>query len=99
MSKNDKIDVFGSMWGGNRLEHNYIKDYRLLLGIKSTAALARMAGVSRSTLGELENNKTPGNPEILDKIARSLGLERREELYKRPTLFIILLCISIEDIL
>ena len=65
------------------MERNYIKEYRILRGIKSQNQLAKLAGVPKSTVGEIENHKMKGNLETLDKIARALGIAR-EELYVMP---------------
>jgi DNA-binding XRE family transcriptional regulator len=69
----------------DRLEHNYIKDYRLLCGIRSQAELARLAGIPKSTLGEIERHKMKGNPVTLANIARVLGITV-EALYVDPNL-------------
>lgn len=65
------------------MERNYIREYRILRGIRSQAELAKIAGVAKSTLGEIERHKMRGNLKTLDKIAQALGITR-EELYKSP---------------
>lgn len=65
------------------MERNYIKEYRILRGIKTQSELARLAGVPRSTLGEIERHKMKGDVKILDKIASALGITR-DKLYVSP---------------
>lgn len=65
------------------MRRNYIKEYRILQGIKTKVDLARLAGVPRSTVGEIENHKTRGSDDTLEKIAKALGLGK-EELYANP---------------
>jgi DNA-binding XRE family transcriptional regulator len=65
------------------MERNYIKEYRILRGIKTQAEFARIAGVARSTLGEIERHKMRGDTKTLNKIAIALGITR-EQLYVRP---------------
>ena len=65
------------------MERNYIKEYRLLRGIRSQVELAKLAGIPKSTLGEIERHKMRGNAETLDKIAKTLGITK-EKLYIKP---------------
>lgn len=65
------------------MERNYIKEYRLLRGIKTKVELARLAGLPATTVGEIERHKMRGNSEALEKIAKALGISR-EELYVKP---------------
>ena len=65
------------------MERNYIKEYRQIRGIKSQNELARLAGVARSTLGEIERHKMVGDRDTLDKIANALGITV-EELFVSP---------------
>jgi len=67
------------------LERNYIKEYRKLRGIKYQKDLAVLADVPKSTLGEIERHKMRGDPGTLDKIAKALGITRKE-LYVNPIL-------------
>lgn len=65
------------------MERIYIREYRILRGIRTQDELARLAGIPRSTLGEIERHKMRGGKEVLEKIAAVLGITR-EQLYIRP---------------
>lgn len=65
------------------MKRNYIKEYRILRGIRSQTALAKLAGVPKSTLGEIERHKMVGSLETLKKIAHALGITSKD-LFARP---------------
>lgn len=65
------------------MERNYIKEYRKLKGIRTQAELASIAGVARSTLGEIERHQMKGDTQTLRDIAKALGITL-EELYVPP---------------
>ncbi len=65
------------------MERNYIKEYRKLRKIPTQAELAKLAGVPRSTLGEIERHKMRGDPQTLEKIANALSITTKE-LYIMP---------------
>lgn len=70
------------------MERNYIKEYRLIRGIRTQTELAKLAGVPKSTMGEIERHKMRGDPTTLDKIAKALGITR-EELYIPPKIILL----------
>lgn len=65
------------------MRRNYIKEYRMLRGIETKVELAHLAGVPRSTIGEIENHKMRGSDDTLERIAKALGLSKAE-LYVNP---------------
>jgi len=65
------------------MERNYIAEYRKLRGIRTQVALARLSGVPRSTLGEIERHKMKGDTQTLRDVAKALGITL-EELYVPP---------------
>jgi len=64
------------------LETNYIKEYREAKDW-SISELAKLSGVPRSTLGEIEIHKRNPKQEHLEQIAAALGITV-EELYIKP---------------
>lgn len=61
---------------------NRVKELRLNAGINSQAALARIIGVSNSTISDIENRKKNINRNERIKLMELFGLSDAEELYQ-----------------
>ena len=64
------------------MQTNYIKKYREDKGLSITE-LAKLSGVPRSTLGDIEIHKRNPRSDYMEQIAAALGITV-EQLYIKP---------------
>jgi len=57
------------------IKTNYIKKYREQAGL-SQRKLADLTGLSKGSIGEMENHKTPASDSDLYRIARALKISK-----------------------